>query len=343
VYSTAQGNVLADYFATKAHTATNLAYTRTTSLPWTLTINDEVIGGSIHKQLKTAIFQPVMTQRWAKTLRIPESCHQLCDWTTFYQNLESTPSNARHWLTKFNNRLLPVGKNLKQRRHCPCCGEDEDHNHIISCQHTLMSQTFDELYSEVQTLLNQSAAPGIENEICLLLRIFRDPTTVPTNTEELGSSIQGQLQLGQGAFFAGLWIRDWIQRQEIFHQQLRTPRTAQRWIVSLIQKIQQIPKAMWTVRNQILHKNMDTHTLQHKHDELDNLIDDIYLRKPHQRCMAHCDNQYFSKHTRTQLKNMKIHRKTNWITGATIILTKYERSTTLQSARFTSYFQWDNG
>lgn len=154
--------------------------------------------------------------------------------------------------------------NLKRRRHsqteaCPCCSEDEDHNHIISCQHTLMSQTFDELYSEVQTLLNQSAAPGIENDICLLLHIFCDPTTVPTNTEELGSSIHGQLQLGQGAFFAGLWTHDWIQRQEIFHQQLRTPRAAQRWIVSLIQKIQQIPKAMWKIRNQILHNNRDTH------------------------------------------------------------------------------------
>lgn len=73
------------------------------------------------------------------------------------------------------------------------------------------------------------------------------------------------------------------------------------------------------------------------------MIDRIHLLKPHSRLMSHCDNQYFNKYTKEQLKNMTTYRKTNWIAGAILILTKYERTTTVQSAWFKSFFQWDRG
>jgi hypothetical protein len=38
---------------------------------------------------------------------------------------------------------------------------------------------------------------------------------------------------------------------------------------------------------------------------------------------------------------MTIHRKTNWIAGANLIMVKYDRVNTAQAMRFMSYFQWD--
>jgi ribonuclease HI len=344
----AQGNVLADHFATLAHTATAPTLQCKSTSSWTLAINEEAIGGDIHKRLQTAIFKPLMTQRWSKIFGLPATYMTLCDWPTFYRNFELTPASDRHWSTKYNTRLLPVGKNLKRRRHsqteaCPCCGEDEDHNHIISCTHDAMAHTFAELYSDIKTYLNQSTDPAVAHDICCLLQIYRDPNHLSTYAEELGMQIHQQLQLGQGAFFAGLWTKHWLQQQEQYHQRVKIKRHAQRWLISLIQMIQQIPKTLWKVRNQVLHNTRDPLTLQRQHNELNATIDNIFQRKPHQRLMSHCDNLYFSKYTQTQIKHMKLHRKTNWITGANLILTKYERSTTNQSARFTSYFIWDNG
>jgi hypothetical protein len=39
---------------------------------------------------------------------------------------------------------------------------------------------------------------------------------------------------------------------------------------------------------------------------------------------------------------MKVRRKTNWITGANLVLMKYDRAVSPQSERFKSFFQWDD-
>jgi hypothetical protein len=100
---------------------------------------------------------------------------------------------------------------------------------------------------------------------------------------------------------------------------------------------------MWATRNQVLHNTLDNHVHLLQHDVLNEQIDIIMAKKPHSRLMAHCDNMYFLKHTKEQITNMKLKRKENWIAGAKLIITKYERTTTEQSQRFTSYFQWDRG
>jgi hypothetical protein len=101
---------------------------------------------------------------------------------------------------------------------------------------------------------------------------------------------------------------------------------------------------MWKVRNSILHREPTNAILVHQHAELDEIIESIYQRKPHPRTMAHCDNQYFTKYNQAQIKNNEnTKEKQTRIAGANLILTKYERGSTAQSARFKSYFQWDKG
>jgi hypothetical protein len=207
-----------------------------------------------------------------------------------------------------------------------------------------MLRAFNEKYEEVQQHINQGADPSITEGIPLILRYFRSPSSIDRSIIDQYPHIQHQLKLGQGAFFAGLWTYFWAQQQyQYFTGRPKLQHRVMRWIITLMHKIQAIPKAMWAVRNNILHNTQDTLILQQKHSELDNIIDTIYSTKPHPRTMSHCDSLYYSKYTRTQIKNMKLQRKTNWVTGANLILTKYERSTTTQSKRFMSFFQWDRG
>jgi hypothetical protein len=206
-----------------------------------------------------------------------------------------------------------------------------------------MDHNFEELYAEIVEFTHQYAAPIVAHSVCTLLRYFRDPSELNLRNHRSRPHIQTQLQLGQGAFFAGLWTHQWLRSQELFHQDKKLKRQAQKWLVTLIHKIQQIPKTMWMIRNCILHRPSDSITTQQQHAKLNSIIQDIYKRKPHPRMMAPCDQRYFTKYDQENLKQMQIQRKTNWITGANLILMKYERSTTVTSERFMSYFQWDTG
>jgi hypothetical protein len=59
--------------------------------------------------------------------------------------------------------------------------------------------------------------------------------------------------------------------------------------------------------------------------------------------MAHCDNSFFKKCGKEQVKKMTLYWKINWVEGARLILVQYDRVATPQAARFTLYFQWDRG
>jgi hypothetical protein len=89
------------------------------------------------------------------------------------------------------------------------------------------------------------------------------------------------------------------------------------WVTKLVNKIQEFPYILWKTRNTILH-NTDNFATKNHQKELDEVIDRIHLVKPHSRLMSHCDNQYFNKYTKEQLKNMTTYRKTNWIALANL-------------------------
>jgi hypothetical protein len=68
---------------------------------------------------------------------------------------------------------------------------------------------------------------------------------------------------------------------------------------------------------------MDNITSQHQHEDLNGHIDHIFLWKLHSRLMAHCDIYTCSVNTvLTNLKNMTLYRKQNWVAGAHLILIK---------------------
>jgi hypothetical protein len=344
----AQGNVLADKVATMAYASTPGQVPLTRQEPWTLAIGADRIVGDLPRRMMTCIYKPIMTDRWGKIFHIPDDTKGFYDWDTFYRHLALIPSKDQRWITKYNSRLLPVGINLKRRRHsqtaaCPCCGEEEDHDHLIQCTHPDMTHTFHELYEEICSLLHQQADPTVAHTVLFLLQYYRCPSNYsPEQTGEQLPTLTRHL-IPNGAFFAGLWPRQWLVLQMTYHATHKIKRKAQRWIINLIRQIQNIPKAMWGVRNRILHNTEDSLTSLQKHADLNNIIDAIFKQKPHQRMMAHCDVLYFNKHNKDQLRNFKLQKKLNWIAGANLIMTRYERTTSSQSERFKSYFQWDNG
>jgi hypothetical protein len=345
----AKGNVLADKVASDLLRDTSTPPSDETEQNlWTLTVQKQPIGGNIHRQIKHTIYKPLMTQRWKTLLKIKETDAQNCDWELFYDAITSQTSRIRYFYTKYNARLLPVGTNLKRRRHstndtCPCCGQIENHEHLLCCPHIDMETTYNEATDDIMTFMDNASTQASKLAVHTLLRSFRQTSPNCEVDSQNNVLLSSQYMLGSKAFFAGLWDKVWLQTQTKFHQERKWKKSALRWLIALTHKIQQVPFLMWQTRNSILHNQSNNFSSQAQHVELNGIIEKIFSRKPHQRTMAHCDACYFTKYDKDKLKQMKLQRKTNWIAGANLILTKYERSTTTQSARFKSYFQWDKG
>lgn len=142
-----------------------------------------------------------MTQRWARTFNIPHDMMTLCDWSSFYCNFELHSPHEQQWFTKYNARLLPIGKNLKRRRHsqtqaCHCCQEDEDHDHIIRCTHSNIGLLFGQHFEDIHDHLEPQAHPVDADGISSLLRFYLCPSILDTSGLEKCSAIQNQLKLG---------------------------------------------------------------------------------------------------------------------------------------------------
>jgi hypothetical protein len=206
-----------------------------------------------------------------------------------------------------------------------------------------MTSTYDQEVDNIDSWLLVTTSDMIRQSVLMLLRIFREERQFTKESCEHLPLVLAQHPLGCQAFYAGVWHTSWLTLQETFHQSARLQRSASHWLIQLLQKIQRIPLFMWHIQNDILHSTHDNHQTQARNAELDMIVDFIFSKKPHARLMSYCDNIFFKKHSTDKVKKMKIRRKTTWITGANLILTKYERSLTEQSARFVSFFQWDDG
>ena len=342
----AQGNVMVDFLASShlQHSSINTPFE---PLPWTPYIGPKVICGNIEKTLLIDIYRRPMIQFWSRKLNIPDNMIDQCDWDSYFRSVRTQSSRDRPNILKYNSRLLPVGKNLKRRRHsdydmCPCCGEMEDHDHVYQCSHPEMEKVFREQLNIVTNFLLQDTVDEIRSGVLTLLTAFRH-NCPPENATQVSSSCIDQYNLGKRAFLAGLWLTSWKVYQTQFFAEHNPRKSAELWMVRLLHLVQCIPVKLWKQRN-VLATRSEAFVSKAHHKDLDTLVDQIFSNKPHSRCMAHCDVAFFRKYDKEHVKKFKIHRKNTWITSANLILTKYERvGLSEQSKRFFSFFQWDRG
>jgi hypothetical protein len=206
-----------------------------------------------------------------------------------------------------------------------------------------MSSTYTNEIDNIDSWLTNNTSNYIRQSVITLLRHYWADNPEEFDENDSDTLTTKQLSFGRRAFFAGAWHHDWLIKQEIFHREKRVKRSATLWLIRLLHKIQLIPVIMWKTRNEILHSTTNNHTTEAQHSELNTIIEHIFSQKPHSRTMSHCDNAYFTKHSVDKVKQMKLWRKTAWITGANLIIHKYEQISTEQSVRFLSFFQWDDG
>lgn len=343
----AQGNVIVDHLASKClREAGRRPVTPTVN--WKLTVNGKLISGNFDKRLYKEIYRPKMMEKWTSLFKLGPQIINACDWTSFFRSFSGHPPHKHINIVKFNARVLPVGTNLKRRRHsdtaeCSHCHVEETHQHLIQCLHPEIESAFTYVHAETRDWLLKNTSASIAEDLLYIINYFRESSGGGHPSAACNTRTRLQISIGQDAFFAGLWLEQWRIDQAQYHLSIGSRRDSRKWICHIINKIQSIPLIMWQHRNEIRHKDIQVRENERQQDELNRIIDEIFSSKPHERLMRHCDNLYFKKHSKETIREMKVHRKSNWITGAKLILKNYERIDTAQAARFTSYFQWDPG
>lgn len=141
-----QGNVLVDHLAMLQRRQPSNP-SATTANPWTISINVLPVGGTVDSRIREAIFKPLMIKKWSTLFNVTEDQAADCDWDLFFRSLTHHQPHIHIQLIKFLARLLPVGTNLKRRRHsdtgeCLLCGHEETHDHLIQCTNHDMTATF---------------------------------------------------------------------------------------------------------------------------------------------------------------------------------------------------------
>lgn len=192
---------------------------------WTLTINNQPICGNVDQKLYTEIYRPSMISQWSRLFKLTEGMSEGCDWQSYFRSFSGHPPHIHIAVVKFNARLLPVGTNLKRRRHadtdaCFYCNEEETHYHIIQCQNPQIQTTLDSLLDNIQEWMMQHTSASIAVDIVSIARYYSAPRGGIIQLRALSERAQQQVEFGKEAFFAGLWMLQWRQDQEQFHRSI---------------------------------------------------------------------------------------------------------------------------
>ena len=115
---------------------------------WRFRCGEVEIAGDAKRQIRTALHEPTMQQRWKTQFGVNESDEEF------------------DWFAKHNARIGSVRTNLVQGKHskdptCPCCGELEMTDHIYQCKSTTMQVAYDVNIAELRDHLRATTSKAI--------------------------------------------------------------------------------------------------------------------------------------------------------------------------------------
>ena len=312
-----QGNIVADYLASQClrRCTRQPDASATSPVPWVPYKDGQMICGDVEQTLLMTIYRTRMIEYWSHVFSIPEAKRNMCDWDMFFRSIRTQLPCDRLTILKYNTCLLSVGRNLKRRLHseddtCPCCGNVEDHDHIVQCKHPAMEKAFQgQQLARIYRILLQDCSDSICSGIIQLLLSFRSGGPPESSGFEDMLVFQEQLDLGMRPFLAGLWLKTWRSMQTEYFTHTGSRKSPELWVLRVIHLVQGLPISMWKVRNHLLHNSNDNNERRRiQHRDMNDIIDKIYERKAHARMMSHCDESFFRTHEKDVVKQFKLHR-----------------------------------
>ena len=152
---------------------------------------------------------------------------------------------------------------LQPTNECPCRDQPEDAKHVWVCK----GQNSTEVWgASLNNLHNWMASvdtdPNLQHLLLSHLRSWRDTTTNQSvSSLELQSLLDNQAAIGWDRCLEGWLSNQWASTQQCYYNILKSRRTGQRWVISIIKKLCDTAWDLWQHCNEILH-HKETHISQ---------------------------------------------------------------------------------
>ena len=304
--------------------------------------------GKCENGIRTHIYEREMKALWKHYFKINDSVFSTMSWASFTKVNKNNCAWKQIFMAKYNARILPVNKNLKRRKHsetdrCPNCGMVETTAHLFCCPATVIEEEFTKQMEEFQQHLGETTSYHLTKGIIALLCHLRSrkPLIFEGNIpDDIQTLVRKQASIGLSATLGGLWLEEWILKQDEYIKRVKLRISAKTWLPRILSAVQDILFNLWLARNSNMHKNEESKYSEEQHKEMNLELDDIFTRIPHPRLLSLDERRFFNTNIDT-IKRKRRRRKNKWIKEANVILERYKRELTGQSAKFISYFAPD--
>ena len=252
------------------------------------------------------------------------------------------------FMVKYASGILPTRKNMVRRKHiedskCPSCQCEENTEHILECESSTREEVFKSELSKLSEYLANITSWEIRGAIIYIINAFRyqrEPHTHHNWSNNIVQLVYNQYDMGQRAFFSGLWNEQWVQEQNEYQKTLKSRKHGITVIANIIRRIQQVLREIWYSRNESLHKDEDSRINKTKIEKIKQRIREVFRRRKIVpiRQLAQADRIYF-KRKKKSVKKMRLNLRERWVTDAEIILDKYDTENQSEQVRtFRAYF-----
>jgi hypothetical protein len=209
----------------------------------------------------------------------------LLDYEAMKMAYKSTSLFYQLRVPKWIGRRLPVGNRVAQwslglSSACPRCGvPNEDHSHVIACQHPGAIAIATKWLEALDLwLAQQYTHPKLRLGILSLLKSsFRGSQWRPSHTSDQAITAVYQKQQHQGNknVMFGWWDKSWAETQHLYFLSISRRTTGRRWLSRLIKKQWEVSWDMWRHRMEIAATS-DSFVLATSHESINIEIQEKY-------------------------------------------------------------------
>ena len=173
-------------------------------------IHTSIIRENMKDSLYISITQEIGYNYWEKKERYYYKDRRNIEWQSQYKAMKTIPTTRQQTLSKWFSGWLGTGKNMQRWKlrylgNCPFCGApQEDTNHVLKCNHPIVSTTWKTLLSKYDvTLAKMKTSFPLQKAIILELRAWRNNTEAPLLAfadPQLHAAIKSQSMIGWRGF-----------------------------------------------------------------------------------------------------------------------------------------------
>jgi hypothetical protein len=237
---------------------------------WPACIHGQKISSRLDEHIREHILGGAQCDCWERKGRLTNDSIQWVNWQACEQAMKSLSIGRRHWIAKHVSGHAGVGTKmvqwqLRDSTACPCCGQEEDSQHVWICHAPDARWIRLQHISKLDTWLEQQdTQPDLRRELINGMKAWSVGTprrTFYRTPPHIRQALVHQDAIGWNNLLEGCFATGWTEAQALYYCTIGSRRSGLRWTVAIIKKLWDVAWDLWEQRNGFLHDRKYQETL----------------------------------------------------------------------------------